>query len=156
MSRRFKVLVICALLTPALFAVAARRQAVPTGFQFHSRVTVLWSKGITVSTSPGDLRQLIDAENMEMAVRTRMLAENGRFLIRPGKLGRSAMAFDVFTANDWWFGKVEEALQEECKAQVGREAPSSLIGFRMDRVLTMAESWRRLLESLPWRARAKA
>lgn len=106
-----------------------------------------------------DLRRLITTQDIEQNVRVRMLAETGPFIIRVRSAGRSSVTFDVFTVNDWWHGQVERALQEECLAQIGRSAPKSSIGFQLDPVPTLAESWRELVRTylgfLPWFARAK-
>lgn len=156
MDRRSVILLGCALVTLALLGLLIRQQEVPAGFQFRSQVTVRLSASGMEPRLPFDLRKLIDVQGVESAVRARMLVEGRPFIIRPGGASSSSITFDVFTANDWWFGKVEEALLEECKVQAGRAVPSSAINFRVEQVIPLAEKSRRLLDLLPWFARAKA
>ena len=156
MDRRSVILLGCALVTFALLGLLIRQQEVPAGFQFRSQVTVRLSASGMEPRLPSDLRKLIDVQGVGSAVRARMLAEGRPFIIRPGGASSSSITFDVFTANDWWFGKVEEAMLEEFKVQAGRAVPISAISFRVEQVIPLAEKYRRLLDLLPWFARAKA
>lgn len=156
MDHRSVILLGCALVTLASLGLLIRPREIPTGFQFRSQVTVRWSASGMESRPSFELHELIDAQGVESAVRVRMLAEGRPFIIRPGGASNSSITFDVFTANDWWFAKVEEALLEGCKVRAGRAVPSSAISFRVEQMIPLAEKCRRLLDLLPWFARARA
>lgn len=156
MKRWLAFLVLSALIAGVVLAVEIRNRKLPAGFQFHDRVTVRWAVDRVGALPARELRELIAVHGVEQAVRKRMVAEAGTFVIRVHRSAPNSVSFDVYTVNDWWRGQVEQALEQECMAQVTGSVLGDSISFTVTPVVTLAELLRSWLDFLPWFARAKA
>lgn len=154
MKRWPAVLVVGALVAGG--GVEIRNRKLPAGFQFHDRVTVRWSGGRVGQLPARALRELLAVHGVEQAVRKRMVAEGGTFEIRVHRSAPNSVSFGVYTVNDWWRGQVEQALVQECMAQVMGSVPGDSIDSTVTPVVSLAELLRSWLDFLPWFARAKA
>lgn len=156
MKRWLAFLVLSALIAGIVLVVEIRNRTLPAGFQFHDRVTVRWSGGRVGALPARELRELIAVHCVEQAVRKRMVAEAGTFIIRIHRSAPNSVSFDVYTVNDWWRGQVEQALERECIAQVTGAVPGDSIDSTVTPVVSLTELLRSWLDFLPWLARAKA